>query len=164
MISSPLELRACDSRSLDLLAQNLTGFALFADLDVREARLLAGHMLLYGAHKGATIFKEGDPGSFLCLILEGKTVITKQGDDGNEHTIGIAGPGKTIGEMALIDGEPRSASCTCQTDVEVALLSKNQFDKLVQSAPLLGYKLMARLAKLLSQRLRQTTGLLVDHI
>jgi len=164
MTPSPLDLHACDSRSLDLLALNLADFALFSGLDAREARLLASHMLLYGARQGTTIFAEGDPGNFLCLILEGRTVITKQGDDGQPHTIGTVGPGKTIGEMALIDGEPRSASCSCQTDVELALLSKSNFDKLVQTAPLLGYKVMARLAKLLSQRLRQTTGQLVDHI
>lgn len=159
-----LQIHPFDPKSQALLASRLEDFPLFADLEIRELEALAGNMLLASVHAGDIVFQEGDPGHFLALVLEGKVEIIKETDNHDSRKLGIATPGKTVGEMALIDGEHRSATCRSTTDSELALLTAPHFHSLTQKTPLLGFKIMARLAKMVSQRLRQTTGQLIDRL
>lgn len=159
-----LNIAPLDPRSHKALAESLTDIPLFSDLDPRELDTLARAMREADVAPEGLIFQEGDPGHFLALILVGKVGISKSCDLEGTRSLGFAGPGKTIGEMALIDGEPRSATCRSLTECRLALLTADAFQKLSQSAPLLGFKVMGRLAKMLSQRLRQTTGQLIDRL
>ncbi len=68
-------------------------------------------MRCYRAPLGTEIIREGDDGDFMVLILEGSVEIVKKDIRGQAQIMGTAGPGKTLGEMSLIDGEPRFASC-----------------------------------------------------
>lgn len=159
-----LKLQPFDPRKQADLAARLEDFPLFAGLDTRELETLAAGMLTANIAKGGIVFEEGDTGHFLALVLEGKVEIIKETDNRDHRQLGLATPGKTVGEMALIDGEHRSATCRCVSDSQLALLTAASFQGLVHKAPMLGFKVMARLSKMLSQRLRQTTGLLVDHL
>jgi CRP-like cAMP-binding protein len=159
-----LELIDVREFSTKSLAGELDDFSLLADMDFQEKEMLARQMHVYRATAGADIFGEGDQGVFICFILDGKVELIKDTDDGRHKRLTLVGPGKTVGEMALIDGERRSASARCVTDANVAVLTKIGFDKLAEAHLALAFKLMWRLAKLVSQRLRQTTGMLVDHL
>ncbi len=66
--------------------------------------------------------------------------------------------------MALFDGEPRSASAIAAESAMIMMLTKDSFDRLVRELPGLAAKLLLVLGKLLSQRLRQTSGKLIDFI
>ncbi|TWO80173.1 hypothetical protein CBW56_11455 [Denitratisoma oestradiolicum] len=159
-----LKLNPFDPREQADLASRLEDFPLFAGLEARELETLAASMLTASAARGSIVFQEGDPGHFLALVLDGKVEISKETDHRNSRQLGLATPGKTVGEMALIDGEHRSATCRCINDSQLALLTAASFQGLVQKTPMLGFKIMARLGKMLSQRLRLTTGQLVDHL
>ncbi|MDB4443781.1 cyclic nucleotide-binding domain-containing protein [bacterium] len=74
------------------------------------------------------------------------------------------GPGRIFGEMSLIDGEPRSASALAATYVTMPVFSKDNFVRLTKESPSFGVTVALKLAKLMSQRLRQTTGRLIDNL
>ena len=62
--------------------------------------------------EGEVIFEEGDPGDLLYLVGEGSIKISKTGRGGNQETLGFIETGNFFGEMALFDGQPRSAKAT----------------------------------------------------
>ena len=130
----------------------------------REIEVFARHMIGHSAPRGTTIFTEGDPSRYLGLIVKGEIDIVKHDSTGSGHAITTLGPGKTLGEMALIDGEPRSAAAVARTDVLLLLLTEDRFDTLIKAYPGLGLRLILRLAKMMSQRLRRTSGVLVDYL
>ena len=147
----------------DVLAEELGAFTLFSDLSFQEARTLAGVVQCFAGSPGQCLFEEGAPGLFLALILSGKVEIDKARGDA-QRIVGFAGLGKAVGEMALIDGETRSASCTMIEDTQLAVLQRTAYEQLAKAHPALALKLMTRLAKQVSQRLRATTGQLVDKL
>ncbi len=130
----------------------------------REIELIARYMAAHSASRGTTIFAEGDPSRYLGLVIKGKVDIIKRDSAGKEHVMTTVGPGKTLGEMALIDHEPRSAAAVAATDTLLMLLTEEQFETLTTTYPGLGYKLVLKLAKMMSQRLRRTSGVLVDYL
>ena len=72
--------------------------------------------------------------------------------------------GAVFGEMSLIDGSPRSASIIANEDAILLVLTKDKFFYLMDHAPRLGLKLVLKIAKSLSLRLRQTSGVLIDYL
>ena len=136
---------------------------MFSDMTFQETRALATVLQCHNVSPGQCLFKEGAPGLFLALVLSGKVEIDKAGSDGN-RLVGFAGPGKAVGEMALIDDEARSATCTAVEPTHIAVLSRKEYEQLASMHPALALKLMTRLAKQVSQRLRATTGQLVDRL
>lgn len=82
---------------------------------------------------GQTIFKEGDPGTEAYLIRAGYVTISKT--DGDRHVeLCTRGPGEIMGEMALLDEKPRSATVTAKTDVELELITRNDLKAMLSGA------------------------------
>ena len=96
---------------------------------------------------GSVIFREGDEARELFVVKSGRVQI----QIGN-RTISELGPDNIFGEMALIDSEPRSATATAITDVELVAVSEKQFLFLVSQTPFFALKVM----RVLAQRLRVT--------
>lgn len=134
------------------------------DFEWHDIEALAGYMQAYQAADGTTLFREGDKGSYLCLIVTGKIGVYKEDQDGRMKIVAIVGPGKTLGEMAIIDGEPRSATAIAAEPATLTILTEGNFRRLVGEKPALATKILLRVARLLSQRLRQTSGRLVDYL
>jgi len=131
---------------------------LFDDFDATEIAGLARYMRCYRAPPGSEIIREGEVGDFMLLILDGTVEITKQDARGQPKVISSVGPGKTLGEMSLIDGEPRFASCVTLTKLEFAVLDRHSLSRLISEEPRLGVKLMMELLILLNQRLRNVSA------
>ena len=144
-------------RILDILQH----IELFEDFGEAEVVLLARYMLCYRAPAGSEIIREGQAGDFMVLLLDGEMEIVKQDARGVPVRIGLAGPGKTLGEMSLIDGEPRFASCLTLGDTAFAVLDRDQLIHVVSEEPKVGVKLLMELLLLLNQRLRQVSGQLM---
>jgi CRP-like cAMP-binding protein len=134
---------------------------LFESLDAAEIADLARYMSCFRAPPGKEIIHEGEAGDFMLLVLEGTIEITKQ-EGGLPQRLVTVGPGKTVGEMSLIDGEPRFASCIALTMIEFAVLDRQSLARLIHEAPRLGVKLMMELLILLNQRLRSAGAQLMD--
>ena len=116
------------------------------------------------ARKGAVIFTEGAREESLGIIVKGQVDILKQSDAADPVKVGTLKSSQTFGEMALIDGEPRSATGVAATDSVIFFISKNGLLKLADDHPKLGLQILWKISKLISQHLRRTTGMLVDYM
>ncbi len=137
---------------------------LFEDFGRADVLSLARHMACYRAPAGSEIIREGEQGDFMLLLLEGNIEIVKIGGNGLPQRIGLAGPGKTLGEMSLVDGEPRFASCIAIEAVTFAVLDRAGLGHILVHEPHLGIKILMELLLLLNQRLRSVSGRLMQTL
>jgi CRP-like cAMP-binding protein len=137
---------------------------LFSEFDTQDVTRLAGYVALYRVRAGETIIREGDPGDFLLILTHGEVDILKQGVHGHPQRMTSVGAGTTIGEMSMIDGEPRFATCVTTEPTSFAVLTRDQMAKIVRDEPRLGSKLLVKIVALLSARLRQTSSKLLRYM
>lgn len=137
---------------------------LFSDFSRQEIQILTNYAHAYIAKKGTTIFKEGRRGTFMCIIIDGLVDIFKEADSLKSKRITTIRPGKTMGEMSILDELPYSATAVAAENTKIVLITKSNFDDMTEKFPDLGLRVMRKIAKLLSLRLRQTTGALLDHL
>ena len=128
-----------------------------------DIRKICDYIHPVSAKKGAVIFKEGDNEESLGIIVKGSIDILKKSDNENKKVATLQSS-QTFGEMALIDGEPRSASGVAAENSIVFFISKQNLLKIAADHPKLGFQILWKISKLISQHLRKTTGKLVDYI
>ena len=133
---------------------------LFSALDDESAATLRASMTMVKVPKGNTLFKEGDAGDRLFVVVEGKLKLGTSSLDGRENLLSILGPGDMFGELSLFDPGPRTATATAVTDARVLALAHDQVIGLVTQHPQVSLELLARLA----QRLRRTNEVLADLV
>lgn len=107
---------------------------------------------------GAIIFMRGDPGDSLCGVATGRVRISTTGPGGKEVFLNIMEPGDAFGEIALLDGSPRTATATAMTRTELVVIPRDAFARLLQSQP----QLATHLIQLLCKRVRWTSELMED--
>jgi CRP/FNR family cyclic AMP-dependent transcriptional regulator len=129
-----------------------------------RVKTLAGYMDCYTVEKDRLLLREGGHDAHMVLIVQGEVNIVKEDTAQVRKVIATLGPGRTFGEMSLIDGEPRSASAVAASDVTLLVLPRDNFARLTKESPQLGLSLVLKIAKLMSQRLRQTSGKLIDYL
>lgn len=135
---------------------------LFEDFEADELEGLARYMRCYRAPPGCEVIREGEDGDFMLLLLDGNAEIVKKDGRGLPQIMAKAGPGKTLGEMSLIDGAPRFASCVTLDAVDFAVLDREALSRIIAEEPRIGVKLMTELLMLLNQRLRSVTARLLE--
>jgi CRP/FNR family transcriptional regulator, cyclic AMP receptor protein len=152
--------------SLPLLEKiNLIEKTLWAnEFSFPQLKKLAACMDVHKLSKESLLFYEGDKTGYLVLIVKGKIHVVKFNSQNEAKRIATLGPGKTIGEMTLFDGEARSASAITATDVTLMVMTVEHFNKLVKEWPGVAIILVLKIAKLMSQYLRQTSGRLIDYV
>jgi len=126
-----------------------------------EVRLLAHFMDVYRAEPGVEIIREGDGGDFMLMIVEGKVEVHKRDRWNTPQLLALVEAGRTLGEMSMIDGEPRFATCIAVEPALVAVLDRENLARIIVEQPLLGAKILMELVLMLSQRLRATTDRLL---
>ncbi|HYA21185.1 MAG TPA: cyclic nucleotide-binding domain-containing protein [Burkholderiales bacterium] len=136
----------------------------FAELDREDVGKLASFMQLYRAQPGQVIIHENDPGDFMLLLIQGQVDVFKKGRRDNDLRMTTILPGMTVGEMSMIDGEPRFATCVAKETSTFAVLTRDSMIKIILDQPKLGAKILIKLVTLLSQRLRQTSQKLLDYM
>jgi len=141
------------------LASMLEKAALFSKFERAELNLLAHYCSAYRVEASHDLFKEAEKGQFMAVLLKGRIDILKAG-----KLITTIRPGRALGEMSLIDGYPYSATARVIDESEIAMFTRSQFEQLCDEHPKLGLKVMRTLAGLISLRLRQTTGVLLDYL
>lgn len=137
---------------------------LFEDFEQHEIEIMARYMSCYLAPAGTEIIREGTIGDFMLLIIEGSVEIVKLDTSGLPIRISTTGPGKTLGEMSLVDGEPRFASCIAMVDTLFAVLDRDNLSRIITDEPRIGVKIMTELLMLLNQRLRSVSNELIKLI
>ena len=108
--------------------------------------------------KDAIVFLRGDPGDSLCGVVSGRVRISASLPTGREVFLNIMEPGDSFGEIALLDGQPRTATATAMARTELIIFKREQFLALLSSEP----QLAAHLIGLLCRRVRWTAQLMED--
>lgn len=145
------------------IADLIDGLEFFQGYAYRDLETFSRYLGHRKASAGEVIFDEGDPGSYMLILIEGRVSILKAGESGR-HLLSYEGRGRIIGDMALIDHELRSATCVADNDCEFLALNHDALDRLAAEYPPLAYRFMFSLARLLSRRLRRTSGVLAEHL
>ncbi len=135
----------------------------FSEFKREDIDNLARYMRVYGAQGGQEILREGDEGDFMLLIVSGTVDIFKQGSGERQLMTGL-GPGMTLGEMSMVDGEPRFATCVAADSALLAVLTRDAMANIIVEQPSLGTKILVVLVTMLTQRLRQTSARLLQYM
>jgi CRP-like cAMP-binding protein len=124
-------------RGLELLA----GVPLFAGSSKRQLRGVLDWTKEYRYEPGATIVHEGAKGDELFILLEGRAAVSRSG-----KTLTRLTAGDFFGEMAVIDGRPRTATVVADGPVDCLVLKQKDFKALLEGDPLLAWNLLGSLA------------------
>ncbi len=147
------------SDSASLAATLLTAPTALMQLTAEEAKVVVSYMKPRKIAEGTIFIKEGDrrDTGYMMLVLDGEvTVENIVVSRTSAVTVNVLGPGSLIGEMGLVDGEPRSATCTATSDVRAAVLTREALEKLMNDESRIGGKLMMAVSLRIAERLRET--------
>jgi CRP-like cAMP-binding protein len=133
---------------------------LFTALDEAAAVSLRASMDSVKIAKGSILFKEGDDGEHLYVIVDGKLKLGTSSGDGRENLLSILGPGEMFGELSLFDPGPRTSTATAVTDAKLLSLSHEKVIPWLKQNPEVSLQLLTRL----SQRLRRTNEAVGDLV
>ena len=134
------------------------------DLPYKQIKDLAYYLEGYKLRQGNILFNEGDSESYLVIIVTGGIDIIKMDSSQNPQLVAILKEGKVFGEMSLLDGEPRSAQAIAREDSIIYVLTKEKYDSMKTMEPVVALNIALKMAKFISQKLRQTTGQWVDLV
>lgn len=128
-------------------------FDLFAGLDGAALSALSGLARARQWRAGESLFQRGDPGDWMVALATGRVRLTLLAPGGRELILRHAAAGDTLGEFALVDGEPRSADAAAVIDTSGFVIDRSRFEALAESHPALGLSV----ARYFCRRLRETT-------
>lgn len=134
--------------------------ALFAALDDGDVSALRSTMSTTRLQRGEVLFREGQRGDRLYVIVTGKIKLGRSSTDGRENLMAILGPGEMFGELSLFDPGPRTASAIAVAETQVLALSTEQLRDYLSNRPQVALTLLAALAR----RLRRTNESLADLV
>lgn len=164
---SPLQDATEGSQAADLAAELLIVPTALMGLTLPEARLIVRHMQPQIISKGTMFIREGDTRNtgFMMLLLDGEvTVETKVASRPEPIIIALLGPGNLIGELGLIGGQARYASCIAATPLRCAILTRQALHQLMQDTPLVAAKLLLAVSCRLGNRLHEATDKLKMYV
>ncbi len=139
----------------DVLVQELKNVPVFQDLSDPEIRtLIQGSRVRRFNNSDPILFKEGDRGDGVYIILRGEVEVYKVDRSGAEFMLTVLPAGDFVGEMALLEDKPRSAHARAKGEVLALFVTRNDYVNLVGSQPAALSKLFLRMLSTLSERLR----------
>ncbi len=136
----------------------LLGSALFAAMRAEELDEILNFASERRFRRGQTIFQRGDNGSSLMAVLRGRVRISSVSADGKELTLNVISPGEIFGEIALLDGQPRSADATAIEETTLLVVERRHFLPFLRR----NEDLYLRLLAVLCSRLRRTSTTLEE--
>lgn len=137
---------------------------LFDKFSKEEVKSLCRFMQCYASPRDYKLLQEGAAGDYLLLVLTGEVAVTKAVPGHGVKQIAEIGVGQTLGEMSMIDGQPRFATCTTLVPTDFAVLSRESFNNVLIQMPRLGNKLLLTLLQSTTCRLRETCERLMPSV
>jgi CRP-like cAMP-binding protein len=119
---------------------------------------LGSYMKTRKVPRGATIFSKGDPGTGLLGVLSGAVRVSVASAEGKDIVLNMFHEGEIFGEIALLDGQPRTADATAMSDCELIVIERRDFVTFLQDRP----EVMLKLIEILCSRLRRTSEQVQD--
>lgn len=167
-------------------ADLLNNSPLLQDMTPQEADILGAAMLRVRAEPGQVLIREGEAGDWMLLLLKGTVDVTKRiapiqtprsevaldpaidastnvspTSAATSSRVAVIKRGAAVGEMSMLDNEPRYESCTAIEAVEAGVLGRHAIALLIRDHPGVGAKLLVKITQLMAQRLRNTSNQLV---
>jgi len=134
------------------IVNRLSKTVLFNQFSERELKKIRTEIEVVHYPAGEILMREGEPGDCLFIVLNGRLRVFVTLPNGSEQIVGEVARNESVGEMAILTGEPRSATVQALRDSELVRLSRNGFNNLVQSNP----DLLVKISRIIIQRLRKT--------
>jgi len=137
------------------LTKSLQSVPVFRELSKRDISPLLNIIHNRNYLSGEYIFYQGDPGIGLYIIREGEVIIQRANELGNNIPLATFSDGDFFGELALIDGEKRTASAIAKTDCRLAVIFKPDLDEFIEAYPKKGIKILQGISQIVAARLRK---------
>jgi CRP/FNR family transcriptional regulator, cyclic AMP receptor protein len=149
--------------------------SLLEDFTSHELAILGSAMRLVQAAAGQVLIEEGEAGDWMLLVLSGTVDVTKRvmRQDAQGHAtqellevsrLAVVRTGASLGEMSMLDSEPRNATCTAIDEARIAILTRAAIRQLIAEHPAVSAKLLIKITQLLAQRLRNTSVQLIKAV
>lgn len=140
---------------------------IFDKLELEELELVEKRLFAHLFSEGDIVFNEGTTGNYVCFVVNGVLEVIKHStnrNDGSNNMVVITtlSRGQSIGEMSIIDGLTHSATVRAKTETSVLILSRIEFDMLLDEFPRIGIKILKGISRLLSLNLRKTSNDLTE--
>lgn len=129
------------------------------ELSAADAREVVSYMRPERIKAGEVVIREGEStrSDFMALVLDGEVTVENSVAAAHDSmVVSILGPGSLIGEMGIIDGGPRSATCTASTDLALAVLTREALARLMDTHPSVAARLLLAMSKRIADHLRET--------
>jgi CRP-like cAMP-binding protein len=136
----------------------LRNHSLFRDLPAAVIEHLGSYMKTRRVVRGTTIFAKGDPGTGLMGVLAGTVKVSVASADGKDIVLNLFHEGEVFGEIALLDGRPRTADATAMSDCELVVIERRDFVPFLSGHP----DVMLKFIEILCSRLRRTSEQVQD--
>lgn len=146
---------------LAMVRDILRAVPFFRELTQHELGLLVALGRVVAYPRGMVVFREGDTGEALYVVIQGAVRIMKQAPEAWDGTMAFVETGGCFGEMALVDDFPRSATAITQDDSVVLFLGRDALLDLFHEEPVIGRKVLSAFCRNLSLRLRQASDRIV---
>ena len=150
--------RAGENVQIKAAALLITEGAL-VELSAADAREVVSYMRPERIKAGEVVIREGEStrSDFMALVLDGEVTVENSVAAAHDSmVVSILGPGSLIGEMGIIDGGPRSATCTASTDLALAVLMREALTRLMDTHPSVAARLLLAMSKRIADHLRET--------
>ncbi len=144
----------------EVAARLLVTTSALDDLTLADAFKVVAYMRPKRIAAGTVFIQEGEvkQNDYMLLVLEGDIAVENELPGLQESmVVNVIGPGHLIGEMGVLDGSPRSATCTATTQIYAAVLSRTALMRLLKDEPRVGARLLLAISKRMADRLRDTT-------
>jgi CRP/FNR family transcriptional regulator, cyclic AMP receptor protein len=138
----------------------LANHPLFGQLAPEELERLVAYMRLVRQPARTVLFRKGDPGTHMVVVVRGRVKVCTHSEDGKELVLNLINPGEVVGEIALLDGSDRTADAVTLTDSDLLILERRDFIPFLQRHP----DSCMRLFAVLCERLRRTSELLEEAL
>ena len=136
------------------LKKSLHSIPLFKELTKRDLSALMNILHNRTFVAGEYIFYKGDPGIGLYLIREGEVEMQRENSSGEIKILAVFNKGDFFGELALVDGEKRSASAIAKSSCKVSVIFKPDLDEFIEKYPRKGIKILTGISSIIALRLR----------
>ena len=136
------------------LQMSLLSIPLFKSLSKKDLTSILNILHNRSYLPGEYIFYQGDPGIGLYIVRQGEVKILREFEDGSKTNLATFTKGDFFGELALVDGETRSASAIAETEVKAAVIFKPDLDEFIEKYPKKGIKILNGISHIIATRLR----------
>jgi len=139
--------------------ETLEGLDAFTELVGAARERVCSYLVAARYQAGETVFEEGEPGMAAFFITSGSAQVSRRTERGTQKLLSRIRAGQMLGEMALLDGGPRSARASSLGETVVLVLTREEFNRLLADDPHAAALILKRIARTLSLRLRQTNAM-----